>query len=52
MAHHAWGESTWSFKDGDEIGPKMMARLARDWHFTREDLQAKYKLDDTEVKLN
>jgi len=27
MVHASYSEATWAFKDGDEIGPKMMARL-------------------------
>jgi len=38
MVHPEHGEATWAFHDGEEIGPKMMARLAKTFHFTREDL--------------
>jgi hypothetical protein len=38
MVHEEWGEATWAFHDGEEIGPKMMARLAKIWHFTPSDL--------------
>jgi hypothetical protein len=29
---------TWAFQDSDEIGPKMMARIAKHTGLTREDL--------------
>ena len=38
MIHDIYGEATWSFHDNEEIGPKMMARLAKTFHFDREDL--------------
>ena len=31
-------KATWAFHDGDEIGPAMMARLARVYGFTPDDL--------------
>jgi predicted RNA binding protein YcfA (HicA-like mRNA interferase family) len=38
MTHPAFGTATWAFHDSDEIGPKMMSRLAKAFHFTRDDL--------------
>jgi predicted RNA binding protein YcfA (HicA-like mRNA interferase family) len=38
MVHPEWGEATWAFNDGDEIGPKMLARIAKKFHLTRSDL--------------
>lgn len=31
-------EFTWAFHDGDEIGPKMLARIAKNTGLTPEDL--------------
>jgi predicted RNA binding protein YcfA (HicA-like mRNA interferase family) len=38
MVHPSYPEATWAFKDSEEIGPKMMARLAKVFHFDRGDL--------------
>ena len=38
MVHDVYGEATWSFHDAEEIGPKMMGRLAKAFHFSPEDL--------------
>jgi predicted RNA binding protein YcfA (HicA-like mRNA interferase family) len=38
MVHSQWGETTWAFHDGAEIGPKMLARIAKRFHFTPQDL--------------
>lgn len=38
MVHPEWGEATWAFHDSVEIGPKMLARLAKVYHFTPSDL--------------
>jgi predicted RNA binding protein YcfA (HicA-like mRNA interferase family) len=38
MVHDLYPEATWAFHDDVEIGPKMMARLAKAFHFTPEDL--------------
>jgi predicted RNA binding protein YcfA (HicA-like mRNA interferase family) len=38
MVHPTWGEATWSHHDSVEIGPKMMARLAKTFHFKPSDL--------------
>ena len=38
MVHETHGEATWSFHDNEEIGPKMMVRLAKAFHFDRDDL--------------
>jgi predicted RNA binding protein YcfA (HicA-like mRNA interferase family) len=29
LVREGWAEYTWSFHDGDEIGPKMLARIAK-----------------------
>lgn len=36
--HPEWGEVTWAFNDSDEIGPKMLARIAKRFKFSPEDL--------------
>ena len=33
-----WGEYTWAFHDNVEIGPKMLARIAKRTGITPEDL--------------
>ncbi|MGI8962203.1 MAG: type II toxin-antitoxin system HicA family toxin [Bryobacteraceae bacterium] len=38
MQHPQWGEATWAFHGSEEIGPKMIARLAKVFHFTPSDL--------------
>lgn len=38
MVHDEWGEATWAFHDGDEIGPKMMARIGKRFHLKPTDL--------------
>jgi predicted RNA binding protein YcfA (HicA-like mRNA interferase family) len=38
LVHEQHGEVTWSFHDAEEIGPKMMARLSKQFHFTPDDL--------------
>ena len=38
MVHDSYPETTWAFHDNDEIGPKMMAKLAKAFHFTPKDL--------------
>lgn len=38
MVHPKYPEATWAFHDGEEIGPKMMARIAKVFHFRPEDL--------------
>jgi predicted RNA binding protein YcfA (HicA-like mRNA interferase family) len=38
MQHPKWGEATWAFHDSEEIGPKMLSRLAKVYHFTPWDL--------------
>jgi predicted RNA binding protein YcfA (HicA-like mRNA interferase family) len=38
MIHPTHGEATWCFHESEEIGPKMMARVAKAFHFTRDDL--------------
>jgi predicted RNA binding protein YcfA (HicA-like mRNA interferase family) len=29
LARPGWPDYTWSFHDGDEIGPKMLAKIAK-----------------------
>jgi predicted RNA binding protein YcfA (HicA-like mRNA interferase family) len=38
IIHPSRGEATWSFQDSEEIGPKMLARLSKVFHFTPSDL--------------
>ncbi len=38
MTHPEWGQATWAFHDGEEIGPKMLARLAKVYRFRPSDL--------------
>jgi len=38
MIHAEYPEATWAFGDDEEIGPKMMARLAKTYHFNPDDL--------------
>ncbi|MGH9358902.1 MAG: hypothetical protein ACRD22_01465 [Terriglobia bacterium] len=38
MSHPEKGEYTWAFRDSDEIGPKMLARIAKHTGLTPEDL--------------
>jgi predicted RNA binding protein YcfA (HicA-like mRNA interferase family) len=38
MVHEEWGEATWAFNDGVEIGPKMLARIAKRFHLKPSDL--------------
>lgn len=38
MLHPKWGEATWAFHDADEIGPKMLARIAKTFKFTPDDV--------------
>jgi hypothetical protein len=38
MVHEEWGEATWAFHDGVEIGPKMLARIAKRFHLKPSDL--------------
>jgi predicted RNA binding protein YcfA (HicA-like mRNA interferase family) len=38
MIHSEYGEATWSAHDSEEIGPRMMARLAKTFKFTPRDL--------------
>jgi predicted RNA binding protein YcfA (HicA-like mRNA interferase family) len=33
-----WGEYTWAFPDDDEIGPKMLSRIAKKTGLSPEDL--------------
>jgi predicted RNA binding protein YcfA (HicA-like mRNA interferase family) len=38
LQHPEWGEATWAFHESEEIGPKMMARIAKVFKFKPEDL--------------
>lgn len=38
LEHPDYPDYVFSFHDGDEIGPKMMARIAKKTGLTREDL--------------
>jgi hypothetical protein len=38
MIHVEFGLATWAFHDGDEIGPKMLARIAKVFKIEPEDL--------------
>lgn len=38
LAHLEKGEYTWAFHDSDEIGPKMLARIAKHTGLKPEDL--------------
>jgi predicted RNA binding protein YcfA (HicA-like mRNA interferase family) len=38
LTHPQRGEFTWAFRDSEEIGPKMLARIAKHTALTPEDL--------------
>lgn len=38
LRREGWPDLVWAFHDGDEIGPKMMARVARSSGLRPEDL--------------
>jgi predicted RNA binding protein YcfA (HicA-like mRNA interferase family) len=38
LIHSARGEFTWAFSDSEEIGPKMLARIAKHTGLKPEDL--------------
>ena len=38
LIHPEKGEYTWAFHDADEIGPKMLARIAKHTGLTPDDL--------------
>lgn len=38
MVHPEWGEATWSFHESEEIGPRMLAKIAKAFHITPDDL--------------
>jgi predicted RNA binding protein YcfA (HicA-like mRNA interferase family) len=38
LVHAIKGEYTWAFDDSDEIGPKMLSKIAKQTGLTREDL--------------
>ena len=38
LTHAARGEFTWAFHDADEIGPKMLSRIAKHTGLKPEDL--------------
>jgi hypothetical protein len=39
LQRESYPEYTWAFHDSDEIGPKMMARIAKHNGLKRKDLQ-------------
>lgn len=38
LERSGWGEYTWSFHEDEEIGPKMLSRVAKQTGLTPEDL--------------
>jgi predicted RNA binding protein YcfA (HicA-like mRNA interferase family) len=38
LQRSGWPDCVWAFRDGDEIGPKMLARIAKHTGLTPEDL--------------
>ncbi|MGH8163492.1 MAG: type II toxin-antitoxin system HicA family toxin [Rhodanobacteraceae bacterium] len=38
LARDGWGDFVFAFHDGEEIGPKMLARIAKHTSLTPEDL--------------
>ena len=38
MERSGWGDYVWAFHDDDEIGPRMLARIAKDTGLTPGDL--------------
>lgn len=38
LRHKDYGEYTWSFQDSDELGPKMLARIAKKTGLKPSDL--------------
>lgn len=38
LCRPGWQDYTWAFSDGDEIGPKMLARIAKKTGLTPDDL--------------
>jgi predicted RNA binding protein YcfA (HicA-like mRNA interferase family) len=38
LKRSGWPDYTWAFKDGDEIGPTMLGRIAKHTGLTPEDL--------------
>lgn len=38
LAREGWPDYVWSFHDGVEIGPRMLARIAKQTGLTPEDL--------------
>jgi predicted RNA binding protein YcfA (HicA-like mRNA interferase family) len=38
MERSGWGDFVWAFHDDDEIGPRMLARIAKDTGLTPGDL--------------
>jgi predicted RNA binding protein YcfA (HicA-like mRNA interferase family) len=37
LVHPTKGEYTWAFHDSEEIGPKMLSKIAKQTGLTRED---------------
>ena len=38
LSRAGWPDFTWAFHDGDEIGPRMLARIAKQTGLTSQDL--------------
>lgn len=38
LSRPGWRDYTWAFHDAEEIGPRMLARIAKDTGLTPEDL--------------
>lgn len=38
LERHGWPDYLWSFHDGEEIGPRMLARIAKHTGLSPEDL--------------
>jgi predicted RNA binding protein YcfA (HicA-like mRNA interferase family) len=38
LARHGWKDFVFAFHDGDEIGPRMLARIAKSTGLTPDDL--------------
>ena len=38
LVREGWPDFTWAFHDGEEIGPRMMARIAKKTGLTPEDV--------------
>jgi predicted RNA binding protein YcfA (HicA-like mRNA interferase family) len=38
LEREGWPDTVWAFHDGDEVGPRMLARIAKHTGLTPEDL--------------